>query len=137
MCREARQFAVDLGLRRLRKMRRRGFRLDHPLFDQLLEQFVVAFRVAVDQLLKGAEFAHLALQNDVALNARHDAVHHACGLRRRGNAERLRRARRGPERNENENRQTHQNVVPKLKKNWKAGSRDDRHCRDCRSPLPG
>ena len=78
---EARQFAVDFRLRGLREMRRRGFRLDHPLFDQFFEQFVVAFRVAVDQLLERAQFAHLALQNDVVLDARHDAVHHARRLR--------------------------------------------------------
>ena len=99
-------------------MRSRGFRLDHPLFDELGKQPVVAFRAAFDQLLERAQFAQLALQDDVALNMRHDPVHNAARLRlgeRAGDY----RARNscGHEPHENAYRAPHQNVVPRLKKN--------------------
>ena len=58
-------------------MGRRGFGLDHPLLDEFGEQLVVAFRLAFDQLLKRPQLAHLALQDDVALDAGHNAVHDA------------------------------------------------------------
>jgi hypothetical protein len=103
-------------------MRRRGLRLDHPLFNQFVEQPPVALRMAFDQLLESVKFAHLALQNNVAFDARHNAVHHARRLRRRGPAERVRRACRSQKQDEDENRLAHQNVVPRLIKNWNPGS---------------
>jgi hypothetical protein len=51
---ETGHLAVDFRLRRLRKMRCRCLGLDHPLLDQFLEQFVVAFSMPIDQLLESA-----------------------------------------------------------------------------------
>ena len=92
------------------------------MFDQLGEQLVVTFRMALDQLLERAQFAHLALQDDVVLDARHDAIHDAAGLRRRRNRDRAPRSDRSHEPDANEHRAPHQNVVPRLMKNWKPGS---------------
>jgi hypothetical protein len=61
-------------------MRCRRFGLDDPLLNQFVEQLIVAFGAALDELLERAKLANLGLQNNVAFDSRNDPVHDSCRL---------------------------------------------------------
>ena len=63
-------------------------------------------------------------EDNVVFDARHNAIHDAAGLLRLRNRRRVRRKDRSHEPDENEYGAPHQNVVPRLIKNWKPGSLD-------------
>src|SRR6266403_224821 len=89
------------------------------------EQPVVALRASFDQLLECPKFAHLAQQNDVAFDAGRDAIDHAPRLLLRHPARDCRRGcSKQQDPDEDGGRAPHQNVVPRLMKNWKDGSRE-------------
>ena len=58
----------------MRKLRGVGFVAHDPLIDQAVEDLRIAFGFAVDELLVAAQRAHVAQQDDVVLDACHDAV---------------------------------------------------------------
>ncbi len=78
---------MNVGVRRVRKLRGVGFVLHHPLIDKAIEQLRFVFRFSIDQHLVTAEMAHIALKNYVIFHACSDPIDRflldvagACGI---------------------------------------------------------